>query len=174
MKRLLYVLTFLVTVLSACKKDKINSVYDNSFEKWQAFKKQSNNSYSYTAYRAYAFFAERTETKITVKNGKVVQREFTMWSNQATGGGTPPSVVETWMENEDSLNTHDQLRAAETLTLDEIYAKAKKQWLNVSKKDNDVSFRTDNDGIISSAGYVSKGCQDDCFTGISIKDLKKL
>jgi hypothetical protein len=145
--------------------------FDISYEKFVAFKAQSNNSYFYVANRSYAFFGDRTETKITVKNGKVVKREYTMWTNPNATGTV---VKETWIEKDDSLNTHENTRADEALTLDQVYAKAKSTWLNVDKKENEVYFDAKNDGLISSAGYSAKGCQDDCFNGIHIKEVSAL
>ena len=172
MKRALLAILLISILFAACKKDQVSNDFDNSYKKWVAFKQQSNNSYSYTAHRAYAFMGDRTETKITVKNGKITEREFTAWTNQPNSN--VPVIAETWIENEASLNSHNQPRAAEILTLDQVYAKAKSVWLKANKKDNDVYFEVKNDGLISSAGYVPKGCQDDCFTGISIKEIISL
>jgi hypothetical protein len=171
MRKILPVLMLVIIGLSGCKKDAATTQFDNSYKKWQQFKNQNNNSYSYVAYRFYTF-GDRTETKITVKNGKVIEREYTMWTNQANSAVS--IVVETWVENEALLNSHQQLRAAQILTLDQVYAKAKTVWLKVDKKDNEVFFEDENDGLISSAGSIPKGCQDDCFNGISIKEIKPL
>ncbi|WP_299464494.1 hypothetical protein [Mucilaginibacter sp.] len=172
MKKILPMLMLLIISLTGCKKDAAITQFDNSYKKWQQFKSQSNNSYSYIAYRFYTFLGDRTETKITVKNGKVIEREYTMWTNQPNSAVTV--VAETWVENEALLNSHQQLRAAEILTLDQVYAKAKTVWLKVNKKDNEIFFVDKNDGLISSAGSIPKGCQDDCFNGISIKEIKLL
>ncbi|MES2064961.1 MAG: hypothetical protein V4456_23795 [Bacteroidota bacterium] len=172
MRKIYPILMLLIISLSACKKDQVSSDFDNSYKKLTAFKSESNNSYSYIAYRFYTFLGDHTETKITVKNGKVTARQFTAWTNEPNSNVSV--VAETWIENEALLNSHDQLRAAEVLTLDQVYAKAKSVWLKADKKENDVYFEVKNNGLISSAGYVPKGCQDDCFTGISIKEIISL
>lgn len=171
MKKLLLILITLIIGVSGCKKDQANNEFDNSYEKFIAFKGQSNNSYFYIANRSYAFFGDLTETKITVKNGNVVKREYTMWTNPKATGAV---VAETWVENETEINSHENTRADEALTLDQVYAKAKSVWLKVDKKENNVSFGSENDGLISSAGYSAKGCQDDCFTGIYIEEITAL
>nr|WP_067062472.1 hypothetical protein [Mucilaginibacter sp. L294] len=172
MRKIYPILMLLIISLSACKKDQVSSDFDNSYKKLTAFKSESNNSYSYIAYRFYTFMGDRTETKITVKNGKVTAREFTAWTNGPNS--TVLIIAQTWLENEASLNNHNQPRAAEVLTLDQVYAKAKSVWLKADKKENNVYFEVKNNGLISSAGYIPKGCQDDCFTGISIKEIISL
>ena len=61
--------------LNACKKDEIGNKVDASYQKWRAFKKSSNNSYTYTAYSG-SIFGGHAETKFTVKNGKIIKREY--------------------------------------------------------------------------------------------------
>ena len=63
--------------------------------------------------------------------------------------------------------------AADALTLDEIYSKAKNEWL-VKRKNVTNYFEAKNDGLISTCGYVEKGCVDDCFAGITIKSIQSL
>jgi len=60
------------------------------------------------------------------------------------------------------------------LTLDGIYSKAKTVWLRADQKQNDVYFETRNNGLISLADFVPKGCQDDCLNGISIKKINPM
>ncbi len=129
-----------------------------------------NNSYSYTAY-AGSVFGNHIETKITVTNGKVTAPEYIAGTYKPN---TADLVIsKTWIENESSLNTHTNSGAFEMLTLDQVYTKAKSIWLKADPKQNDIYFEPANEGMISSAGYVPKGCQDDCFNGVHIKDIRK-
>ncbi|MGY5355583.1 hypothetical protein [Wenyingzhuangia sp. IMCC45467] len=57
--------------------------------------------------------------------------------------------------------------------MDEIYEKAKQDWL-IKRKEVLVYFETDNNGLISTCGYVPKNCMDDCFLGITIKSIEAL
>jgi hypothetical protein len=163
----LYALLLIVTLaLSACKKDAVSTDYDKSYAALQAFKKTSDNSYSYIVYNG-SVFGSHAESKIIVQKGKVMGRSFV--SGHYDPGSTSLIVNTTWEESGSTLNTHEG--GFEALTLDQVYARAKTQWLNVSKKDNDIYFEASNNGIISSAGYVPKGCQDDCFTGVHLKEV---
>ncbi|RWY54329.1 hypothetical protein [Mucilaginibacter gilvus] len=78
-----------------------------------------------------------------------------------------------WHEEVANLGTHGN-EGAELLTLDQVYTKAQNVWLKVDDTKNDVYFDAKNNGLISFAGYVPKGCVDDCFTGIMITEISKL
>ena len=160
----------LIFILASCKKDELTPGYDESYKAWTAFKKSSANSYTYTAFGG-SVFGYYAETKITVTDGKVAGREFLAGRYEANSSNL--IVSKTWVETSANLNTHGN-EAHEPLTLDQVYAKAKTEWLNASKKDNDRFLETNNNAMISTAGYVPKGCMDDCFNGIHIKDIKPL
>ncbi|RYF26235.1 MAG: hypothetical protein EOO42_01995 [Flavobacteriales bacterium] len=173
MKKNLYLLLVLiVTSFAACKKDDI--VYDDAFRKsnraWLAFKKESNNNYSYNV-SVGSWTGYGSNTIILVKNGKVVERSFKSQNITYTTTGMEIVERESWTETATNLNTHDN-GAATTLTLDEVYAKAKSIWL-VKRKDAETFFEANNNGMISLAGYVENGCQDDCFNGITIVSINK-
>lgn len=166
-----FILLLSLTFFTACKKDDI--AYENAFQKsnktWLAFKKESNNNYSYTV-SSGSWTGYSSLTVITIKNGKVVARAFKSQTTNYKPSGVEVIERESWTENANSLNTHQS--GAGTLTLDEVYAKAKSIWL-VKRKEAETFFETNNNGMISSAGYVEKGCQDDCFNGIKITLITK-
>ncbi|RYG15423.1 MAG: hypothetical protein EOO07_15455 [Chitinophagaceae bacterium] len=171
MKKNLYLLLLIITSFTACKKDDI--VYDDAFQKsnkaWLAFKKESNNNYSYTVtFGSWTGYS--SNTIIVVKNGKVVERSFKSQTINYKPTGMEIVERENWTETATNLNTHQS--GAENLTLDEVYAKAKSSWL-LKRKDAETFFEANNNGMISSAGYVEKGCQDDCFNGIKITAITK-
>ena len=78
----------------------------------------------------------------------------------------PQEALE-WTENEAEIGTHKN-QGAEALTLDEIYNKAENEWL-IKRKNGKAYFESENNGLISSCGYVVNGCMDDCFVGIRIE-----
>jgi hypothetical protein len=78
--------------------------------------------------------------------------------------------VSSWDEDANNIGTHNA--GAEVLTLDQIYDKAKNEWLKADTKTNKIYFETDAKGLIASCGYVPDGCQDDCFTGVTITSIK--
>jgi hypothetical protein len=170
MKKLLPILTLIIICLSACKKDEVHTRLDDSYKAWSAFKSSSANSYTYTAFSGSVFGGYR-ETKFTIVAGKITKREFLSGHNLPNTDSL--TVNKQWVEDSTHLGTHGS-EAHELLTLDEVYSKAKKEWLSVNKKDNDVYFEANNNGMISSAGYVPKGCMDDCFNGINIKAITAL
>ncbi|MBB6498031.1 hypothetical protein [Pedobacter cryoconitis] len=158
------------TLLSSCKKSDIvhENDYDTSHKTWTNFKASSNNSYRYTSTSA-SWTGTSSETTITVKDGRVIQRSYTASKmNQPTKKVT---VYEEWIENENNLKTHP--KGSDPVTLEEVYQKAKTVWL-LKRKDAKTYFETKNNGMISSCGYVVDGCQDDCFEGITIGLIEKL
>ena len=165
-----YFLPFLVILLSlftSCKKDEFETDYNKSYAAWTAFKSSTKNNYSYSVI-TNSWTGQQTETVLTIKNGKVMQRAYTLKLMDSGTGAI--SIKQQWSEDLSQLNTHQE--GASILTLDEVYAKAKKEWLKTSK-DVDTFFESTNNGMLSSAGYVEKGCTDDCFVGIKIGFIKK-
>jgi len=114
-------------------------------------------------------FGSASQTTITVSNGKVTQRHFTYTST--TGMANVPATKLEWTENGTEINSHSSGAAA--LTLDEIYDNARSQWL-IKRENAKAYLETNNNGLISSCGYVEDGCMDDCFIGIQIAYIKSL
>lgn len=164
---------FVIIGLSACKKDANDSAYDKSYKAWQNFKAESKNSYTYTV-NAGSVFGYGSETKITVQNGVVTARDFLSYVLEYKTANMPPvkTIRDQWHENKASLGQHSL--GAALITLDEVYKKAKNEWLAADKKTNTIYFETNNNGMISGASYVPNGCQDDCSIGISISEIKAL
>ncbi|MDA6069006.1 hypothetical protein NJT12_05165 [Flavobacterium sp. AC] len=174
MKNKIYFITLLFVgiLLFSCSSDD-NMDHQNDFEKsqkaWLDFKESSNNSYKYVVYGGSVFTAYGWETTLTISSGKIIQRDF-----KYTGKTENiPENKLSWTENEKEINSHELSAAASPLTLDEIYEKAKTQWL-VKRKNANTYFESENNGLISKCGYVENGCMDDCFAGISIKNIVAL
>jgi len=172
MKNNYYILIILLLItgtFTACKKIAYDSKFDKSYQKWLDFKKSANNSYRYETLTS-SWTGYSTKSTITVRAGKVVGRSYLAQSiaDQQTNA---IKVEEEWTEDEGNLNSHP--RGFNTITLDEIYQKAKNDWL-LKRKDAKTYFETENNGMLSSCGYVSNGCMDDCFTGIYISSIVAL
>jgi len=162
----------MIILLASCSKNIVSPSgvsYQQSLNNWLAYKASINNNYTYTVVSG-SVFGFGSETKITVQNGVVTARDY----KATRKAGNPPvdSIYNTWTETAANLNTHSG--GAETLNLDDIYAKAKSEWLTADKDKNTIYFETDDKGLISSCGYVPKNCADDCFRGITIKSIVKL
>ncbi len=110
------------------------------------------------------------ETIITVNHGKVTQRAFKYINNE--GFDIPQEDLE-WTETEEQLGTNKNTSAAAVQTLDDIYNKAKYEWL-IPRKKTTTYFEAKDDGLISKYGYVDNTCMDDCFTGIRITYIEAL
>ncbi|AYL95512.1 hypothetical protein [Mucilaginibacter celer] len=173
MKRAFILILFVIAGLSACKKDANDTAYDKSYKAWQSFKAESKNSYTYTV-TSGSVFGYGSETKITVQNGNVIARDYYAYKLEYTSSTTPPikTTTEQWHEDKASLGQHNS--GASLLTLDQVYQKAKNEWLAVNKKENTTYFEANNNGMISVATHAAIGCQDDCSIGIHISEIKAL
>ena len=173
MKKAFILILFVIAGLSACKKDANDTAYDKSYKAWQSFKADSKNSYTYIV-NSGSVFGYGSETKITVQNGIVVARDYYSYKLDYTSSTTPPvkKTLEQWHEDKASLGQHSS--GAALLTLDQVYQKAKNEWLAADKKKNTIYFEAKNNGMISDASYVPNGCQDDCSIGINISEIKAL
>ncbi|GGW34686.1 hypothetical protein [Arenibacter certesii] len=173
MKIIFYSIVFVIlgSIITSCDKDDIN--HQNDFEKsvnaWLDFKEKSNNSYEYVV-QGTSWTGLRWETTIQVAEGTTIQRHFKYTSTEGLTADIPEEELE-WTENGSGINSRTNTIAAQALTLDEIYEKAKKEWL-IDRKNTKTFFEAENDGLISSCGYVENGCMDDCFVGISLKNIR--
>jgi len=167
-----FALLFIETLLVSCKKESdlnYERDFEQSYNNWLNFKQISGNSYCYMV-AGGSVFGPGWQTTITVTNGKVTQRHFKFTSTEGLGN-LPDDVLE-WTENEGEINSHSNPAAA-PLTLDQVYDKARNEWL-IKRKNAKVYLEHYNGGLISSCGYVEDGCIDDCFVGINIKYIVSL
>ena len=157
----------------SCKKDDINyeSDFDKSFKEWTSFKITSDNSYQYEVIGS-TWIGYSWKTVITITDGKATQRYFKLTPAPGSTVNIPADQLE-WTEKENELNMHTQSPAAATITLDEIYDRARKEWL-IKRDKAQVYFEAKNNGMISTCGYVNDGCADDCFNGINISSIQPL
>jgi hypothetical protein len=157
MKRNVFLFLCSVFMLVSCEKESMN--YASAFEKssriWSEFKAASGNSYSYEV-TSGSWIGLSLQTVITVLDGKVVKRSYKEQYKE--------TIIE-WTENENEIGTNSS--GASPLTLDQVYDKARNEWL-AKRKNAEVFFETDNQGLISLCGYVEDNCADDCFIGILI------
>jgi len=203
MKRLILLTAFLGMVfLSGCEKSDIEhqSAFDRSYDAWLKFRESNGNNYRYEVSGA-TWAGSSWLTTITVRSGKVVQRDFRYevfndvripeggWATvpleeflQALGFDAedlPEQELEhfhehlQWTEEEAALGLHEQTPASRVQTLDEVYETARTVWLK-KRDDVDIFFEAKNDGLISSAGFVPNNCMDDCFSGISIRLIEAI
>lgn len=170
MKNKIYLITLLLigSLLNSCDSDdlKYQNEFGTSKEKWLDFKKSSDNSYKFVV-TGSSWTGLSWETTITVENGMVIQRDFQYTSTAALSSDIPHSELQ-WTETGSEIGTHKN--GAEPITLDEVYNLAQHDWL-IERKDTRFYLETENDGMISTCGYVENLCADDCFVGINIKNI---
>lgn len=171
---LILLLSISVSISSCSTDDDINhqNDFENSQEAWLDFKASSNNSYKYVVSSGSILTTFGWETTITVSSGVIIERAFRYTSGAEEF--VPVDELE-WTENENEINSleHQQTSAYTALTLDEIYDKAKQEWL-IERKNSTSYFESENNGLISTCGYVEKGCMDDCFNGIIVTSIVAL
>lgn len=168
-------LLFITIFLFSCSPEEdfnYQSDLESSQASWLEFKESSNNSYKYVVSKGSVFTSYGWETTITVLNGVIIERDF-----KYTSGAEdfiPEDQLE-WTENEHQINSldHQYTSAFYALTLDEVYEKAKREWL-IKRKGAISYFESENNGLISICGYSKKGCMDDCFVGVIVKAVEAL
>ncbi|MDD3722395.1 MAG: hypothetical protein PHW92_07900 [Lutibacter sp.] len=177
MKNKIYLIALLSisSLISSCSSDDdldYQNDFENSKKAWVDFKGSSNNSYKYVTLGGSVFTTYGWETTIVVSNGVIIERDFRYTSGAENF--IPVDQLE-WTENENEINSseHKYTSASPALTLDEIYDKAKQEWL-IKRKDKTTYFESENNGLISTCGYTEKDCLDDCFVGIIIKSIEAL
>lgn len=173
MKTLRLLTVTLLVFATACKKDDIakNDEYNTSYKAWLSYKVNIHNSYRYTSgWGSWTGYG--SETTIDVSNGKIISRDYIFFKGHNDGTGIV-DTIKSWHEDVATLNSHGQ-DAGDLMTMDDIYTKARTVWLKADIKKNDIYFETDKNGLLFSCGFVPKGCQDDCFSGINIKSIAAL
>ena len=169
---LIFSLVISIIVFSACKKSDFehNSDFDKSYSAWLDFKINSGNSYQYTVLQT-SWSGMSWQTIITIEKGKIFRRHFKLivpvdWVPEI------PSYQKEWIEEGNEIGSRKDSGAADAITLEEVYARAKNDWLK--KRDKVTTyFEAKNNGLLSSCGFIEDGCADDCFKGINIIEIKK-
>ncbi|GHT72166.1 hypothetical protein FACS1894155_10020 [Bacteroidia bacterium] len=152
-----------IFVFAACEKSDINyeSDFDKSYKEWIKFKIASNDCYRYEM-TTVSWTGLRTWTTITVTNGNITQRSYKLQHED---------FIEVWTESGNEIGSHETYQGL--LTLDQIYDKARNEWL-LKRKNAQTYFKSENDGMLSHCGYVDNNCADDCFSGINISYIEAL
>lgn len=203
MKNLLTLISMMLLFFSCSKDNSLSidheSAYKKSLKKWENFKSESNNSYTYVI-ETYRFFSSPpSRITLTVENGILTKRsgyKMDLFAVQRPESGwTKENIREAlistnmdnarieemltadfianmdWEEDQNNLGKYDPKDLA--MTIDQIYQKAKDTWL-VPTKDSEAIFETDNKGIISLVGIKLKPYEDVPFNGVRIVSVAAL
>lgn len=203
MKNLLTLISMMLLFFSCSKDNSLSidheSAYKKSLKKWENFKSESNNSYTYVI-ETYRFFSSPpSRITLTVENGILtnrsgykmdlfaVQRPESGWTKENIREALISTNMDNarieemltadfianmdWEEDQNNLGKYDPKDLA--MTIDQIYQKAKDTWL-VPTKDSEAIFETDNKGIISLVGIKLKPYEDVPFNGVRIVSVTAL
>ncbi|MBV2227031.1 MAG: hypothetical protein KUL85_09250 [Sphingobacterium mizutaii] len=203
MKNLLTLISMMLLLFSCSKDDSLSidheSAYKKSLKKWENFKSESNNSYTYVI-ETYRFFSSPpSRITLTVENGILtkrsgykmdlfaVQRPESGWTKENIREALISTNIDNarieemltadfianmdWEEDQNNLGKYDPKDLA--MTIDQIYQKSKDTWL-VPTKDSEAIFETDNKGIISLVGIKLKPYEDVPFNGVRIVSVTAL
>jgi len=203
MKNLFSIFSILILLFSCSKDESLNieheSAYKKSLKKWEAFKSENNNSYTYVIETDRIFSTLPSRITLTVENGvltkrsgykkdlQLVQRPETGWTAEnireaLISANMDNAQIEEmltadfianmeWEEDQNNLGKYDPTGL--TMTIDQIYQKAKDTWL-VPSKDDEPIFETNNKGIISMVGIRLKPYEDIPFNGVRIVSITAL
>lgn len=203
MKNLFSIFSILILLFSCSKDESLNieheSAYKKSLKKWEAFKSENNNSYTYVIETDRLFSTLPSRITLTVENGvltkrsgykkdlQLVQRLETGWTAEnireaLISANMDNAQIEEmltadfianmeWDEDQNNLGKYDPKGL--TMTIDQIYQKAKDTWL-VPSKDDEAIFETNNKGIISMVGIRLKPYEDIPFNGVRIVSITAL
>ncbi len=203
MKNLFSIFSILILLFSCSKDESLNieheSAYKKSLKKWEAFKSENNNSYTYVIETDRIFSTLPSRITLTVENGvltkrsgykkdlQLVQRPVTGWTAEnireaLISANMDNAQIEEmltadfianmeWEEDQSNLGKYDPKGL--TMTIDQIYQKAKDTWL-VPSKDDEAIFETNNKGIISMVGIRLKPYEDIPFNGVRIVSITAL
>ena len=171
-KTLSILLLMLISVTS-CEKYDIsrNRELEKSKKSWNEFKASSSNSYRYTIVSS-SWIGINRNTTISVYDGKVVEREFRYTGREDLLINIPEGEL-SWIEKGNKVGIYATSAAAPPYTMDEIYEKARKDWL-IKRKNTTTYFETHENGLISICGYTNNICIDDCFIGVHIINIEPL
>lgn len=167
--RMFLFINILLLVFSCADDFTFSSEFEQSWDTWKTAKMNNGNSYSYTV-DFNSFFGFGSTTTITVLNNIVVQRDYESYT--VNGETFDKEIISIWSETLKDLGVHKE--GAEPKTIEELYGLCENSILNVSEKNNFITFLTENNGIISTCSYFPKNCQDDCAIGFNISSIKWL
>lgn len=144
--------------------------FANGLKKWEEAKKKCNGDYSYQV-RWSSFSGFGHTTTITVKNNKIVQRDYEEFNLRAPIPGEAPQQGKKWSETGKQIGKHKE--GAPAKTLDEIYAEGKKVLKMKLEPHEKLYVRLDKNGLPTSCFYIDTRIADDApITGFSISNVK--
>lgn len=137
--------------------------YSESKSKWLQMKKEKGDSYNYKV-QEISWTGHGNNTLITIVNGKAVARTYQEFFMDPDTG----SIENGYGYSETKVDLGKNEAGARPWTIDHLYSICLAEYLVVDDESNTIFFDTDEEGILTSCGFVPDDCADDCFTGITL------
>ena len=161
-----------VLVVSSYAFSYYSEQYRRSLKVW---KNIDLKNYSYITETLPGMLDITTTTTITVRNGKVIKREFTyddrteiLFDDET---GEQSWNYYSWVEEiPNELGTHDEGFVA--ITLDDLYVQCGQNILVQDPVRYEISFSTDNNELISRCTYYPINEVDGADRGVIIRSIK--
>lgn len=169
MRRFACLSIFLLLCLISCvsvNADKQASLA-TSLLSWQNLKAQNDNHYAYKT-TFTSVFGFGSETSFEVKDDIVIKRSYSETVRDDATGQTTTKLV--WTEEGANVG-QNKTNGSPARTIEQAYAYCKDEILTKDPFANMFFLEIMDDGILSSCSFVPNGCQDDCSTGINIREL---
>lgn len=137
----------------------------NSRTAWSAMKAKQGASYDYlSSWRIYPSGVQ-FQTRVEVRDDKVVRRSF------GTAGQTPE-----WVETGSSVGSHPQSESpfnvlAPAVTIDRLYDECATSVLPLHSRTLAVTLRFHPSGVVEECTYRRRNCADTCDAGYRLSEL---
>ena len=172
-----WLISLLVVALVGCAKDDPTTPADGgsmdgpgadlarSLTVWTGLKQQRGASYSYTSpWRIYPF-GGLFETRIEVRDDRVVKRSFGLI-------GEGPQ----WVEEGDQIGSHPSGGTplnvvAPAVTIDEMHDRCARDVLPLKSKDTFVTLDFHDSGLLKGCVHQPANCADTCEQGYRLTNL---
>lgn len=176
-KTIIYIIAF--STLISCKAKHVepdavpivNQELNNKFSKsayaWDRLSTKHGNSYEYVI-EEKSNSGYENKLIVTVTIGRVSKREF--WETKKNDDGTYGPMEIVYRENPRTVGHFKQ--GLRPTTYERFYINCATKSLVVDETKNNILFETNEDDIITACGYTPHNCEDDCFKGIMISELR--
>ncbi len=126
-----------------------------SLEAWNTLKAENGDHYLYEV-SAGSVFGPSYDAALTVREGKIVQRDLTITEVDNAGNVT---TTQSWSETGAALGSHEE--GAELITIDKRYSRCRDHVLSQNPTTNDIYLEFQDNGVLRNCSYVPKGVADD-------------
>ncbi|MEL6254638.1 MAG: hypothetical protein AAFR87_21690 [Bacteroidota bacterium] len=171
-------LSFSLLVLTSffsCQEDPLEEISGSlninlkeSLESWESLRSVEGNSYYYVA-RQILGFNFSASTKITVRDGEVVERSCDFFSLNQQGEMVKDS---SYIESGSDLGMN--IQGSPLRNIDEIYKSCSETYIFADPNRYEIVFETFENGILKDCGFTYTHCFEECFLGVRLTEFEWL